>query len=258
MKRFASAASICAALCVLSAAANAQATGFVSAGAGQLKLDIVGIEDSTDLIAANGSISTPVGPLLLQADVGLAQQDTGSSEPTTYSGALHLGYRSSGWAAGAYYGRNKNDDTDAEGEFYGAEIIAYLDQLTLSLGASAGTVADTAFDAEGVSGEARFFVTDNLRLDARAGVLSLDNGGITFDGPTVGAGAEWKPQGWPISFFASIDNQSLETDSIESEVTTSLFGLRFDFGSGTLKARDRTGPAFRPMAGLGGPTTQVF
>jgi hypothetical protein len=170
---------------------------------------------------------------------------------------VNLGVRIAAWAAGAYVGGSSNEDADTNALYFGGEYLYYAQQFTLSAGLGGAKFDDSDVDGTGVQGEGRFFANDNLRIDGRIGWAKYENVN-SLDGASYGIGAEWKPAGMPLSFFASADMQNLQGGGLDVDFTVLAIGARFDFGSGTLKARDRSGPAFRPMAGFEGGAGQFL
>ena len=143
----------------------------------------------------------------------------------------------------------------------GLDAHAYVDRLTL-----AGQFAywDTLSnnsdssqikDAYQVSGELRYFPTNNLKL---VGHLAYDWSSNEYDhypweAVSYGAGAEYLFDAFPVSVFADyarIDGK-MGSDSIGfSHMDSDLFraGLAIHFNSDSLISEDRNGPSFKtPM-----------
>jgi hypothetical protein len=260
MKKYLLTASLIAGLSMIAAPAMAQATGHVGASFGNINLDVGGLEDDANVYGVDGTVSFPVGTgLLLQGNLAYGNVDGDGIETSVVRGSANLGFRNDQWAAGAYVGASSNEDADSNGFYFGGEYLFYMPQFTFSAGVGVANYDDSDVDGTGIQGEGRYFATDNFRIDGRIGYLKYEDV-ASIDGFGFGIGAEWKPDGMPVSFFASADMQNLEADGGgELDFTTLAIGARFDFGSGTLKARDRSGPAFRPMAGLdGGPGQFLF
>jgi hypothetical protein len=245
MKKYLLTASLLAGLSMISAPAMAQASGYVGVAAGNFEVDLgpVSVDDNT--IALDGSVAFPTGNgFLLQFDGGYTTFD--ESDTDGLFATAHFGLRNDQYAFGGYVGLTDNDSDN--GVFGGGEYVMYMPQLSLSAGVGFGTFDDTDTDLVGFAGEGRYFVNDNLRFDGRLGWASADTSGSEGDGVSYGIGGEWKPDTLPLSFFASWDAADIEDAGFD--VSWVQLGVRFNFGNGTLKARDRSGPAFKPFSGF--------
>ena len=58
--------------------------------------------------------------------------------------------------------------------------------------------------------------------------------------------------------FAEIGGQQIDTGGTDQDIYTVGIGLRYDFSTNSLKARDRSGPAFKQAAGFGTPMNFLF
>jgi hypothetical protein len=258
MKKLLLTASLLAGLSMIAAPAMAQATGVVGVSVGSLNLDTGGTDADVDLMGIDGSVAFPVGQgLLLQGNLALSHVDD-PVDGDNISGSANFGMRNSSYALGAYVGMKDNEFIDDTFIGFGGEYIYYMPQMTLSVGGGFGSFDDADADLYGVSGVGRYFVSDNLRFDGRVGFTNIDSGGTEADGIGLGIGGEWKPDNFPISFNAGYDFQTLDQGGTDLEFTVWSIGARFDFGNGTLKARDRNGPAFRPMAGFDSAANTLF
>lgn len=245
MKKYLLTASLIAGLSMISAPAMAQASGHVGARFGNVEVDAGGISGDDNLLGVDGAVAFPAGSgMLFQLDGAFLSADEADVE--TLLGSAHFGVRNDTWAAGGYVGLTDNDADN--GVFYGGEFVYYMPQLSLSAGVGAGSFDDSDTDLFGVSGEGRYFVSDNFRIDGRLGILNIDDGVAEDDGFQYGVGAEWKPDSFPVSFFAGADFANFDDSDVD--ITMLQIGVRFDFGNGTLKARDRNGPAFKALSGF--------
>jgi hypothetical protein len=258
MKKLLLSAAIVAGLSAFAAApAMAQATGFVSASIGSLNLDAGGPDQDVDLMGIDGSVAFPVGQgLLLQGNAAFSHLDD-PVDGDNISGSVNFGMRNANYALGAYVGMKDNELIDDTFVGFGGEYVYYMPQMTLSVGGGFGSFDDADADLYGISGVGRYFVSDNLRIDGRLGYTNIDDGGES-DGIGAGIGGEWKPDNFPISIFGGYDFQTLDSGGIDTDISVWSIGARFDFGNGTLKARDRSGPAFRPMAGFDTAANSLF
>lgn len=133
----------------------------------------------------------------------------------------------------------------------GGVAETYLGDLTLG-----GAVAHNANDlldikAWSVSGEARYFLRDNLFVRGGGSWMTIDApvlGGEGLDAWTLGVGAEYQFTGTRWSVFGGYDHGELE----DAQRDSVKLGVRVNFG-GDLKARVRSGadlPITSPLGGL--------
>jgi hypothetical protein len=249
MKKVAVLASLAAGLGVFAAPAMAQ-NGHIGVSYGESEVDDV---DST-AINIDGAIAFSAGALAIKLDGFVGDTDTDGvistdSTSQSFGGTVHLGVLNESQAFGGYAGYV---DVDSD-KFYvvGGEYAKFLGNSTFVVGAGFGQIDETDVDIYGVNGEFRFFVSDDFRLDLGASWINADGPGGDADGIGAGVGLEYRLPGSPISIGANY--QYSEVDDLNSD--GSMFGvsLRFDFGSGSLKARDRNGAGtFDALGGFGG------
>jgi len=259
MKKLLLSAAMIAALSAFAAAPALaqQATGFVDANVGSLNLDAGGPDQDVDLMGVHGTVAFPVGQgLTLQGNLGFDHLDD-PVDGDNVSASANFGMRNANYALGAYVAYKDNELLDDKFLGFGGEYVYYMPQMTLSIGGGFGTYDDADADLYGISGVGRYFVSDNLRIDGRIGYTNIDSGGES-DGIGAGVGAEWKPDNFPISIFGGYDFQTLDSGTLDTDVSVWTLGARFDFGNGTLKARDREGPAFRSAAGFDTAASGLF
>jgi hypothetical protein len=243
----------------LAAPAMAQVTGNVGASIGKFNGDNGTIEEDSDLLAIDGVVSFPASSnLVFQGGGSFSNLDGDLIETEVLAGSVHLGWKQADWAAGVFIGVSQNDATDLDSFWYGGEYVHYFSQFSLAGSIAAGSIDDADVDLVGFGGEGRYFLSDNLRLDGRLGYNKLEGTGGDADGINFGIGGEWKPDNFPVSFTASFDNQALDVGGSDLDLSTLLFGVRFDFGAPTLKARDRSGPSFRTLGGVAGGLGKIF
>ena len=258
MKKLLLSAALLAGVSVFVAApAMAQATGHVGVSIGSLNLDVGPADNDVDIMGVDGSVAFPVGQgLLLQGNAAWSNLDD-PVDASNISGSVNFGMRNANYALGAYVGVKDNELVDDTFLGFGGEYVYYMPQMTLSVGGGFGSFDDADADVYGISGVGRYFFSDNFRVDGKLGYTNIDDGGES-DGIGAGIGAEWKPDNFPISIFGGYDFQTLDSGTVETDISVWSIGARFDFGNGTLKARDRSGPAFRPMAGFDSAGNSLF
>jgi hypothetical protein len=243
------------------------ADGFVSiaVGGATQSVDFPGGSVSANGVSLEGAASGAYNfsaTLGFQGDVVFGSQD--------YSGELFGGEtindRNVDAAIHAFgqYGNNTYTFggygfTESLDHFYGGvEGQVFFGNATLYGQAGAQQLRSFGESVNGIFGtlEARYFLEPNFKIEAHIGAdtLGSSTSGI-FDGETIttlhaGAGAEYRLDNSPISFFAKYD-YSRATFSEESNVSESdnrfLIGAKFNFESPTLMDRDRTGASLQPV-----------
>ena len=245
MKKYVVTASLLAGLSMISGSAFAQVSGTV--GANYSRND----DTDSDAYGVNGGVTIPTsGSIAFLLEGGYSTND--DADIDTLSGTAHLISRNDSQAFGGFATLAHADGGGADVDIYGigGEYAKFFNQGTLAFGLSYLTADDTDVDATALTGEYRIFATDNLRFDLGAGYGIIDTPLGDDDGFSLGAGVEYRFGGSPISLGANVHR--LDSDGGDSTV----FGatLRFDFGNGSLKERDRKGNTFGGLNGL----NQVF
>ena len=232
---------------LLAGPALAQTTvpsGYVGAAYSRSEIDTPIGEAEGDGFSIEGAAAIPLGqgPLALQLNGGY----NSGEDVDGLDGTAHLFTRNDQFAIGGFAGVMDVEDTTAW--VFGGEGQVYLPNVTLAAGAGWGQIDDVDADLWGVSGEARFFASDNLRFDAGVGWLNVDTGFGDADAMTFGVGGEFQPTAAPFSVFTSWSH--LELDDIDISGDSLSVGARFTFGQ-SLRARDRAGPSFGRLGGFG-------
>lgn len=197
----------------------------------------LGGNDGTSAVI-DGSVAIPLqGAWTVTANGDVSISDNDLSDETVASGAVHLTTKIGDTArVGAFtaLSRPSNDTLWA----VGAEAQKYLDKVTLTGLVAYGQSNDLDADLYSVRGEARYFVSDNFRLNAGAGWSRIDTN-VNADLWDVNAGGEYKfaNSGW--STFAKYTHaESKDLAKLNSDAVR--IGVRYTFG-GSLKDRDRAG-----------------
>lgn len=234
-KLFATAALIAAAV---SAPALAQQIGSVGAAVNYADVNTRAGGDHGTSAVIDGSVAIPLqGAWTVTASGDVSISDNDLSDETVASGAAHLTRKigdSARIGAFAALSRPSNDTLWA----VGAEAQKYFDKVTLTGLAAYGQSNDLDADLYTVRGEARYFVSDNIRLNAGAGWSRIDTN-VNADLWDVNAGGEYKfaNSGW--STFAKYTHaESKDLAKLNSDAVR--VGFRYTFG-GSLKDRDRAG-----------------
>lgn len=234
-KLFATAAVIAAAI---SAPAFAQNVGSVGAAVNYTDINtrLGGAHGSSAVI--DGSVAIPLqGAWTVTANGDVSISDNDLSDETIASGAAHLTTKiGDSWRVGGFtaLSRPANDTLWA----VGGEAHKYLSNVTLSGVAAYGQSNDLDADLYTVRGDARYFVTDNFRLDAGAAWSRIDTN-INADLWDVNVGGEYKfaNSGWS-TFAKYVHSESDDLADLNADAVK--IGVRYTFG-GSLKDRDRAG-----------------
>jgi hypothetical protein len=238
-----------AALLFVAAPAFAQsASGYVDGGYARFDTSTPFGDDDGDGWFIEGAVDLGIGNgAELQADV--LHTDVEDVDSTT--GTLHLFGRSDEGAVGLFVGAGRVEtgpfDTDAW--VAGLEGHRYYDYVTLTGALAYGKANDFDEKFAGANAGIRYFVDEDFRLDAnlswaRADVAGFDSGNLW----TFGVGGEYQFHQAPIAIFANYSHGEL--DDADTRVDAFRIGVRFTFGTGTLKERDRAGASFAPWGGF--------
>lgn len=223
MKNLLIASAAAAALLAVAPAANA-ASGFVD-------LSYASVNDhDADVIGIGGSVVMPAGSLNLQFDAGVSQTEIGNDEDESFGGAAHLFTRNDSWALGGFASY-----ADPDVWSIGIEGAKYYENVTLN-----GRFTDIIEDDGNLGGEpiyiadvgVKYFATENFTVGGSYFFADSDSFGDNVDG--WGLDAEVKLNN-PLSLTASY----LTSEDADADVWA--VGLRWNFGTDTLKQRDREG-----------------
>jgi hypothetical protein len=180
--------------------------------------------------------------------------------------AIHAFYRNDQYLIGGFGQYSNNTYTFGDygsaqslDQFYGGvEGQVFFGNATLYGQAGAQQVRSFGESVNGIFGtlEARYFLEPNFKIEAHIGADTVGSStSEIFDGDPIttlhaGAGAEYRLDNSPISFFAKYDygraTFSEETNVSEAE-SRFLIGAKFNFESQTLVDRDRTGASLKPV-----------
>ena len=150
-----------------------------------------------------------------------------------------------------------NDDSDYDELAVAAEGQLYSDAATWTGSAAYidGSVSDGVdtddYHFWSIDGEYRRFFTDNVSAYALLGYADGEVEGFdSFDGFTYGLGAEWQLSSAPVSFHAGWEKTEITAAGSDEESSAYGFGVRSNFGGGTLRDRSQRGPGLLRPAGL--------
>jgi hypothetical protein len=226
----------------LSLAGAASAGGYVSGNYADL--------DGSDAWSLNGRAILG-GHVML--DAGYTSLDSGGD---VFNVGAHVFWTGTDWLLGGYAGGASLNSAGASLSDWvvAAEGQYHTGRLTLAATVSYSeldTPAFDGFDQWNVNGALRYFVTDNFSLEANGAWLettfTLGGFSTSFSGSYFGLGAEYQFDTHPVSIFAAYRHTDLGNGG--SNIDTWGIGLRWNFGAGTLIARDRAGERLRRPEG---------
>lgn len=205
--------------------------------------------EGTDVNRAvvDGSVASPVfgdWTVTLNAEGAYTDVD-GLGDETTLAGAVHLTKKIDDMRFGGFVGAS--EALGGTMTTFGLEGQKYLDRATLTGVASYGTVHDA--DIWTVAGDAAFYATPQLRLNAGASYSNAENLFIGGDveGWSAGVGAEYQLANSPYSVFGGYDY--VKSSDLDMDANVFSIGMRYSFGGG-LQARDQAGANLGRSAGV--------
>jgi len=212
--------------------ASAQ-SGYVGAVYGNVDFDGGG---DADVYGVEGAVAfAGSGSIVFELDGAITDSDDADEG---YGLMGHVYSRNDRHLFGGFVGIAGNDDTDTL--TVGLEAAKYFSGWTLAGAVAYGENDDFDSEGYGVNVEGRFFVQDNFRIDANLGWANIDYGGFGDDDAfSYGVGAEYQFAALPISIGAAWDH--VEFDEVDTEVDAWRVGIRYNFGSATLRDRDTSG-----------------
>ena len=216
--------------------------GSVGVSYGNTEFDLGGVGGDADSWAVDGVVAMPAfGEWTVTVAANASEFE--DADDTTLVGTAHLTTLvGSDLRVGGFVGAaDVADETALTGGF---EVQKYLSRATLTGVVAYTTADDVDLDAWSVGGDAAFYVTDALRLNAGVSWMTIEDADV--DGVTYGVGAEYQIAGTPFSATAGYSNSDIEDLDVDSWTV----GLRYSFGGG-LQARDRAGAAL-PGSGVMG------
>jgi hypothetical protein len=223
----------------VSAPAFAQNIGSVGAAVNYSDVKAAGFDADGTSVKVDGNVAIPTGNWTVTLNGNVSVNDNDLSDETVASTAAHLTTKvGDSWRVGGFaaLSRPSNDTLWA----VGGEASKYFSNVTLNGLVAYGQSNDLDADLYAVRGEARYFVSDDFRLDAGAGYAKLDgkasNEADIWD---VNLGGEYKfaNTGWS-TFGKYTHTESKDLADLNAEAVT--VGFRYTFG-GSLKDRDRAG-----------------
>jgi hypothetical protein len=218
--------------------------GSVGVTYGNSEVELGGFSADSDAWGIDGVVAMPAfGEWTVTIAADANQFDDGASDDTIFAGTAHLTTLvGSDLRIGGFVGAA--DVADETALTAGFEAQKYLANANLTGVVAYTTADDVDLDIWSVGGDAAFYVTDALRLNAGLSWMTIDDADV--DGVTYGVGAEYQIARTPFSATAGYSHSDIEGLDVDSWTV----GLRYSFGGG-LQTRDRAGAAL-PGSGVMG------
>jgi hypothetical protein len=222
--------------------ASAQASGYVGVTYNNVDVNHGGSDNSW---GAEGAVAFS-GSSQISFEVDGAISD-GDHSDTVGGITGHVFTRNDSYLFGGFVGfTNGNDDTTWSA---GLEANKYFDRWTLAGAVGYANDNDSDVDGWGVNAQARFFPTDNIRLQANVGWAQVNFPGDNDNAWTAGVGAEYQFSTIPVSIGAGYNHVELNDTDLSANVWS--VSLRYNFGGGTLYDRDRHGASQADLVNFG-------
>lgn len=196
-----------------------------------------------------GAINVDAGSgMNLQVDLGYARVGIEDLDIDKFDGGLHGYYRDELYAAGAFFGASRFDaglSEDIKDYMGGIEGAFFQDTWTLVGAAGYGQTDLGGLDADHYMGAlgARWYATDNVRFDVDGTLDRVTDGGDDLDVQTLKLTANYRPELMPVTLFAGYKYTDVDlADTLSGDSNTIFGGLRFSYGTGSLKEEERRGP----------------
>lgn len=258
------------ALTLATSTAFADPDGFVAGSIGANTFDYNGSDNQgstlADVRASATGYLTPT--LSAQGDVVLQYQriadEFNVANLYNLNGALHLNYREAeqflvgGFAqvSGQVESYDSGYVSSLSRFFAGLEGQLYLDDLTLygQVGATRFSyLSDYSYSGLFATVELRYFLTPDLKVDAHGIVVKMNHDQYDFPTNTygIGIGAEYRLPDSPLSLYGALDHFSNDFGNENTYSDTRVtVGIKFNFGSDTLKDQDRNGTTLKPVTDM--------
>ena len=193
----------------------------------------------------SGSTNVGLSRLLnleLDADYTHVDRSDGFTSSENGGGYAHLFARDEQGAVGVFGGVNR--DWTVTTYTFGLEGSKFYDKFTLS-GDVRSDWNDGMYGYNGgeVNLGGHYYLTDNLRLDAFTGYDRIQFLNDVHSGWHLTTGGEYQLKKIPVSLYALVAYG--EAPGLGTANDTALHvGVRWNFGGGTLKTRERSGATF--------------
>jgi hypothetical protein len=222
--------------------------GYVGAEYSKARLNPGTPSPRVETWTGEAAVSSPfMRGLGIQADIKAAKYTGPFGDDWITSPTLHLFTRNPYGALGGFVGFSNGDG----GNLYGAGIEgqANLTGATLYGSLGFGRINDTV-DSDLLAARigGRYFLTENMRLDANVGYLRQTTGAAKSEAMVYGLGAEYQFGTFPASVHVGYRHADAKDSNIEAD--TLRVGVRWSFNGQTLVQRDRGGPSFNNISDI--------
>jgi hypothetical protein len=181
--------------------------------------------------------------LEVDADYTHVDHSSGVGSSDHGGGYTHLFARNADGAVGVFGGVHR--DWDVTTYTTGVEAAKFYNKFTL-FGDVRSDWNDSAIGSYN-GGEANFgghyYLTDNIRLDGFTGYDREQYFSGARSGWHVGAGGEYQLKKMPVSLYAQVAYGEVPSLGTTNDTAVHV-GVRWNFGKGTLKVRERSGATF--------------
>lgn len=225
-------------------------TGYIEGAYGSV-IDSPGDIDA-DAWALRGAVNFDAGAgFNLQMDLGYARTSIEVANTNAYNGTLHGYYRDNLYAAGVFVQASRLDagfDSHINDYMGGIEGAYFQDTWTIHGAAGYGQARWEALGADHYMAAlgARVYATDNVRFDLDGALDRITDSGIDYDVSSLKLTANYRPEAFPVTLFGGYKYTNEEVSAFGSSVSgdssTIFGGLRFSYGSSSIKEEERLGP----------------
>lgn len=221
--------------------------GYVGVEYSEARLDPGSPSPRVDSWTGEAAVALPLGSLGLQADIKASNFSGPDGDDWIISPTAHLYGRSPLGLVGAFAGVSNTAGATLYGG--GLEGQANLSNATLYGSVGFGRLND-GVDANVTAAriEGRYFITDNLRVDASIGYLRQSAGADRSEAIVSGIGAEYQLGVVPASIHVGYQHSNVRNSPIESD--TLRVGVRWAFNGQSLIERDRYGPSLANISDI--------
>jgi hypothetical protein len=207
-----------------------------SPGFGGVNVNSYGLSGSTNVGL------TSVLNLEVDADYSHVDLSNGGGSFDHGGGYTHLFARNEEGAIGVFGGVHR--DWTVTTYSFGVEAAKFYDKFTLSSDIrSDWNDGSLGYNAAELNLGGHYYLSDNFRVDASTGYDRLQLFDKQSNGWHIGAGGEYQLKKSPVSLYASVAYGEVPGLGTTNDTAVHV-GARWNFGGGTLKARERSGATF--------------
>lgn len=210
-----------------------------------------GVLGDRNIGTIRGAINVPTGEgFNLQVDGRYSHAASEGFHHDIVGGSLHGYLRGPVYAVGVFVDGDYVTGTGNtfHGYMGGLEGAYFLNNVTLLAAAAIGQSVTPTNDSTDYFAKAgaRLYASDNLRFDLEGGAKWVELGGVRTDKFFVEAAANYRLQSLPVTMFAGYRYDQLRKglNGFTGDADSNLYfgGLRYSFGSSSLKEEERSGP----------------